>query len=155
MQRRSELRVGVDIHLGQDPLAVRLGGELLQHRAQLLARLAPVGPQIDDHRRGPGPLDHVGVKGLLGDLEDGPVTRLGRSGRLGLLPALRGRLPRTQIDGAIERKIPRLHYSILPHTPSALTRTPGLIEHRRAGTRILCMLAPGRMAAAQQWLIRT
>src|ERR1700735_2293803 len=31
----------------------------------------------------------------------------------------------------------------------------GLIEHRSAGTRNLYMLAPGGMAAAQQWLIRT
>ena len=31
----------------------------------------------------------------------------------------------------------------------------GLIEHRSAGTRNLYMLAPGGMAAAQQWLVRT
>ena len=31
----------------------------------------------------------------------------------------------------------------------------GLSEHRSAGTRNLYMLAPGGMAAAQQWLVRT
>jgi DNA-binding transcriptional ArsR family regulator len=31
----------------------------------------------------------------------------------------------------------------------------GLIEHRSVGTRNLYMLAPGGMAAAQQWLVRT
>jgi len=31
----------------------------------------------------------------------------------------------------------------------------GLIEHRSAGTRNLYMLAPGGMATAQQWLVRT
>jgi DNA-binding transcriptional ArsR family regulator len=31
----------------------------------------------------------------------------------------------------------------------------GLIEHRSVGTRNLYMLAPGGMAAAQQWLVGT
>jgi predicted ArsR family transcriptional regulator len=31
----------------------------------------------------------------------------------------------------------------------------GLITHRSAGTRNLYVLAPGGMAAAQQWLVRT
>ena len=31
----------------------------------------------------------------------------------------------------------------------------GLITHRSAGTRNLYMLAPGGLAAAQQWLVRT
>jgi DNA-binding transcriptional ArsR family regulator len=31
----------------------------------------------------------------------------------------------------------------------------GLIEHRSAGTRNLYMLAPGGVAVAQQWLVRT
>ncbi len=31
----------------------------------------------------------------------------------------------------------------------------GLIEHRSAGTRNLYALAPGGMAVAQQWLVRT
>ena len=58
----------------------------------------------------------VGVKGLLGDLDDEAVAaRAGAVGLSRLLPALRGGLPRTQIDGTIERKIPRLHDSILPH----------------------------------------
>jgi hypothetical protein len=31
----------------------------------------------------------------------------------------------------------------------------GLIEHRSVGTRNLYLLAPGGMAVAQQWLVRT
>ena len=31
----------------------------------------------------------------------------------------------------------------------------GLVEHHRAGTRNLYVLAPGGMAAAQQWLVAT
>jgi DNA-binding transcriptional ArsR family regulator len=31
----------------------------------------------------------------------------------------------------------------------------GLIEHRSVGTRNLYLLAPGGMAAAQQWLVQT
>jgi predicted ArsR family transcriptional regulator len=31
----------------------------------------------------------------------------------------------------------------------------GLVEHRSAGTRNLYVLAPGGMAAAQQWLVAT
>ena len=52
------------------------------------------------------PLDDVGVKGFLGSLDDGirvPVARGSRPGGLGrLLPALRGRLPRAQIDGTVK-----------------------------------------------------
>jgi hypothetical protein len=44
------------------------------------------------------------------------------STRGGLLTALRGGLPRTQVNGAVERKVPRLlHVSILPHAGDALT----------------------------------
>jgi hypothetical protein len=31
----------------------------------------------------------------------------------------------------------------------------GLVEHRSIGTRNLYVLAPGGMAVAQQWLVRT
>jgi len=37
-----------------------------------------------------------------------------------LLPALRGRLPRAQIDGSVKRKISRLHDSILPYVHHSL-----------------------------------
>ena len=44
----------------------------------------------------------------------------------GLLTALRGGLPRTQVNGAVERKVPRLlHTSILPHAGHALTAPAG------------------------------
>jgi DNA-binding transcriptional ArsR family regulator len=39
------------------------------------------------------------------------------------------------------------HLRVLSHA--------GLIEHRSAGTRNLYALAPGGMAAAQQWLVQT
>ena len=44
--------------------------------------------------------------------------------RRGLLTALRGGLPRTQVNSAVERKVPGLlHTSILPHPCYALTAT--------------------------------
>ena len=43
----------LDVDLGEDPGAGRLVGELLEDRAELLARPAPVGPEVDDHRGGP------------------------------------------------------------------------------------------------------
>ena len=48
------------------------------------------------------------------------AARAGAVGLSRLLPALRGGLPRAQIDGTIERKIPRLHDSILPHPSDIL-----------------------------------
>jgi hypothetical protein len=47
----AEARIGVHVDLGQDPLAARFSRQLLQHRAELLARAAPLRPQVDDHRR--------------------------------------------------------------------------------------------------------
>ena len=41
--------IRVDVNLDQDPLAARLVGQLLEHRPELLARPAPLGPQVDDH----------------------------------------------------------------------------------------------------------
>jgi hypothetical protein len=62
----------------------------------------------------------IGIEGFLGDVEHEPAVGRGRRAGLGLrlarlLPALRGGLPRAQIDGSVKRKITRLHDSILPH----------------------------------------
>src|SRR6185437_7053460 len=46
------------------------------------------------------------------------------------LPALRGRLARTQIDGSVKRKISRLHDSILPYVHKSLIRTRPLSRPR-------------------------
>ena len=121
LQRRAQLGVGVHVDLGQDPLAVRLGGEFLKHRRKLLARPAPFRPQIHDHGRGARTLHDVGIEGFLGDLDDdsaasGAGAVVLRPSLSRLLPALRGRLPRAQIDGTVKRKIPRLHDSILPYS---------------------------------------
>jgi hypothetical protein len=43
------------------------------------------------------------------------------------LGALRGGLPRTQVNGAVNREIPRLlHNSILPHSRRDSTAQPGI-----------------------------
>src|SRR5579859_1784363 len=93
-------------------------------RAELLARTAPLGPQVHDDRGGPRPEHDIGVEGLFGYLEHerrrlagvGAVgARVGGAGRL-LLPALRGGLPRAEVDGTVHGEVPRrLHVSILPH----------------------------------------
>ena len=77
LQGRAQLGVGVHVDLGQDPLAARLGGELLQHRGELLARAAPLRPQVHDHGGGAGALHHVGVEGFLGDVDDQPAVGRG------------------------------------------------------------------------------
>ena len=53
-----ELRVGVDVDLGQHPAPGALARELLQDRAELLARTAPLRPEIDEDGL-------AGVDGLL------------------------------------------------------------------------------------------
>ena len=47
-QRLGQPRVGVDVDLAEHPAAAALGGQLLQHRGELLARLAPLGPEVED-----------------------------------------------------------------------------------------------------------
>src|SRR5262249_54323040 len=60
----------VDVHL--DELYLALGGahDLFQHRTQLLARPAPFGPEIHQHRLALGFLDHVLDEGLGGRVLD-------------------------------------------------------------------------------------
>jgi hypothetical protein len=75
-------------------------------------------------RYSPRPFDDLRIEGLLGHVDYVARWRvtLPASARGGLLTALRGGLPRTQVNGAVKRKIPRLlHVSILPHVSHALT----------------------------------
>ena len=48
---RRESRVGVDVHLDQLDLAAERVDRRLQHRRQLAAGAAPVGPEVDHHRQ--------------------------------------------------------------------------------------------------------
>ena len=50
LERGGELLLLVDVDLGQQERAVVVGRELFQDRAELLARPAPVRPEIDEHR---------------------------------------------------------------------------------------------------------
>lgn len=54
--------VRVDIDLGQQEAAVVLDGQALQQRAQLLARLAPLGPEVDDDGDLGGALEDVALE---------------------------------------------------------------------------------------------
>ena len=65
-------RVGVDVDLGQHPGAAALGGQPLEHRRQLLARPAPLGPQVEHDRHLEGAVEHLGLEGRLGDVDDAP-----------------------------------------------------------------------------------
>jgi hypothetical protein len=63
--------VGVDVDLGEHPSARRVVRELLQDRAELPARLAPVGPEVDEHRDGARSVDDLGVERRIGHVDDG------------------------------------------------------------------------------------
>ena len=57
LERLGEARVGVDVDLDEEPRARVLDGELLQERRELLARPAPLGPEVDDDGDLHGALD--------------------------------------------------------------------------------------------------
>ena len=114
-------------------------GQLLQHRAELLARPAPLGPQIQDHRHGARPVDHVGVEGLVGDVDHmagsprppGPPSPTAWAACC-LRCAAACRAPRSTAPW--REKSPRLlHVSILPYpqTAPAPWCRPGLLRLRR------------------------
>ena len=65
-----ERLVGVDVDLGQIDLAVALGRLRLQRRAELAARAAPFGPEVDDDRNLVGAVDHMLLEGRLVDVSD-------------------------------------------------------------------------------------
>jgi 8-oxo-dGTP diphosphatase len=69
--------VAVDVDLGKHPRATTLGGEPLEHGGQLLARTAPVGPEVDEDGHLQRALQHVALEGRLRDVED--VRRRGRA----------------------------------------------------------------------------
>ena len=52
-------RVRVDVDLDHLDLAVQRRDRVLQHRRQLAAGPAPLGPEVDDHRHLVGAVDHV------------------------------------------------------------------------------------------------
>ena len=55
----------VDVDLGQhDALVGIVGGDLVEHRAKLLARPAPFGPEIEDDEAGHRRLDDVALEPL-------------------------------------------------------------------------------------------
>ena len=95
-----DLRVRVDIDLGEDPGAARGVGELLQHRRQLLTRTAPLRPEVDQDKLSRRAGEDLGLEGRVRHVDHvaagrrrssagplgcrGGLTRL-RSLRLGLL----------------------------------------------------------------------
>ncbi len=147
--------VGVHIDLGEhDPAGVLLG-QALQDRAELLAGPAPLGPEVDDHRHLGGPLDDLGLEGVLVDVDDELVADPGRGdpgllgggrlagplgpGLLGLLGSLAGCLHCGEVDratqgGTVETRIPWLHGTILPR--SRRRRAPTSRKTPRAGCAV-------------------
>ncbi len=146
-----DLRVGVHVDLGEhDPAGVLLG-QPLQDGAQLLARAAPLGPEVDDHRYLGGALDDLLLEGVLGDVDDERVGRAGRGdpgllggrrlagplgpGLLGLLGGLAGRLHCCEVDGTAQggaggTRIPWLHGTILPRSCRSRVPSAGKVAPR-------------------------
>lgn len=141
--------VGVDIDLGEEETAVVFDGEPLEDGAQLLAGLAPLGPEVDDDRDLGGTLQDVAVEAGLVDVDDEIGGRDGagaaRTGRLGarllrLRLGLLGRLHRGEVDDSAHGHVPWLHASILPRTPRECEKRPGntgvrVVLVRRVPTR--------------------
>ena len=65
----SDTGVLVDVHLRQNDLAVRGRDDAFDDRTEGLARLAPRGPQIDDHRNGHGTRQNVVFERGIGDVD--------------------------------------------------------------------------------------
>ncbi len=119
-----ERLVAVDVDLGQDELAGVLPRQPLQQRAELLARLAPLGPEVDDDRHLGGALEDVLLEPRLVDVEHqtGAARGPAGAGRLGarlfrLLLRFPGRLHRGEVDDSTHGHVAWLHGPILP--PSA------------------------------------
>jgi len=70
LQGGRDLRVGVDVDLGEQPGATPGGCQPLQDGAELLARTTPGGPQVEHDGDLLGALEHVGLEAGVGDLED-------------------------------------------------------------------------------------
>ena len=54
-----DLGIGVGVELGECDLALALGHQALEHRRELAARTAPLGPEVDDHGQRARALDDV------------------------------------------------------------------------------------------------
>src|SRR5688500_394269 len=78
-----ELGVRVDVHL--DELDVVLFRRALEHRSELMARAAPVGPEVDDDRVLPRAPEHIVREGGGVDVHQRRVPRGLREGALGVL----------------------------------------------------------------------
>ncbi len=105
-----QVRAGVDVELGELDRALAGGDRLLEHRAELAARAAPLRPEVDDDRNGGRALDDGVLEGGLGDIHgrfnasDGrsrPSAPAGRA-RRGRVPA-----PGPSIDGMSDYVIQR------------------------------------------------
>src|SRR5918999_3988843 len=81
-----ELLLLVDVHLDDAELAFALLRDAVEHGGDGVARAAPLGPEVDDHRR--VALDHLGVEGLLSHWfgQDGVPFPGGRENRSGNSP---------------------------------------------------------------------
>src|SRR5690606_34227204 len=77
LERGGELLFGLDIDLGQLERTVVFAGQFLQHRAELLAWPAPLGPEIDQHRHLQRALDDLRLEAVGGGVEH---VRLGGGG---------------------------------------------------------------------------
>src|SRR5690606_19260837 len=69
LHRLRDLRVGVDVDLGQHEPTGILVGQLLEDRAELLAGLAPVRPEVDDDGYVERALGDVLLERLVGDVD--------------------------------------------------------------------------------------
>lgn len=120
--------VGVDIDLGEEEAPAVLDGEPFEDRAELLAGLAPLGPEVDDDRDLGGPLQDLALEARLVDVDD-EVGRRDRprpavpgglgAGLLRLRLGLLGRLHRGEVDDPAHGHVPWLHGPILPRTSRA------------------------------------
>ena len=70
LEGAGQLLLGFDVDLRQAERAVVLGSQLLEDRAERLARAAPLGPEIDQHRDLQGGLEDLGLEGGGGGVED-------------------------------------------------------------------------------------
>ena len=75
-----QVRVGVDVDLGELDLAAARGDGLLEHRPELAARAAPLGPEVDDDRHRVRALDYGGLEGALGDVHIALMVAVSASG---------------------------------------------------------------------------
>jgi len=101
LEHLAEAGVGVDVDLGQQEPPPVLDGEPLEHRAERLAGLAPLGPQVDDHGHGHGLLDDDALERGLVDVDDERPGSGGRGWRL--LAAFGGGSDGGEVDCAAHR----------------------------------------------------